>query len=412
MIHADPAQAQTLLQQAWDDLQRAKGAVDPTAYSTVLARVTGGLETISATSRITGTQFYAAPTGATISDLILGPDGAAYAIVGDGVVRIDTASGSVATVVQSGAGSGQGIAKPRLLSVGGPDLLIVDESGKLWRWRPSDQVGGGTLGEIRITGDQVWGPDVVDIATFVINPAEGSYRLYVPYPTGSQILRYEPTADGSGFSQPGPYFLNDSEPVAAFKQILVDGDVYALTAPQLIKYFSGSRTTWSLDPAPDDKNLRPGHAYGLLDATGNKGNGELFIWDSQWQRVLVYNKNDGTYEEQYLAANGAPPLTDVQGMYVVDRGVTQPPLLVWARPDGLYQAPLEQAPQASPSPGASALPSGPAASGLPSARPSLTAPPATTPPTTAVPSESAGPPTERPRRTPRPGTSPQASATP
>ncbi len=412
MIHNDPAQAQTLLQGAWDDLQHAKAGVSAAAYQPVLERVTGALEELVGTAHITGTQFYAAPSGATVADVVLGPDNASYAIVGDGVVRVDPSNGSVATVVQSGAGSGQGMGRPRLLSVGGPDLLIVDDGGSLWRWRPSDAIGGGTLGEIRVVGDQLWGPDVVDIATFIINPAEGTYRLYVPYPTGSQVLRYEPTADGSGFSAPGPYFLNNNEPVSTFKQIMVDGDLYAVTPADLLKYFSGTKTGFSLDPAPDDLNLRPGHSYGLLDATGSKGSGQLFIWDSQWQRVLVYNKADGTYVEQYLAAPGAPPLSDLTGMYVIDRGVTQPPILVWARADGLYQAPLVAAPVATPSasPGASGVPSSAAPSSSPTVRPTTgvqTPLPSTltsTPPSTE--------PTERPRRTPRLGSSPGPSTSP
>src|SRR5205814_7458482 len=143
--HKDPQQAQTLLQQAWDDLQHAKGGVNPQAFNTVQARVTDALEELFGTARIAGTQIYAAPAGAPIKDVVLGPDNVAYAIVGDGVVRVDPQTGSVATVVQSGAGTAQGIGKPRFLSVGGPDLLIVDDGGNLWRWRPSDQQGGGTL---------------------------------------------------------------------------------------------------------------------------------------------------------------------------------------------------------------------------------------------------------------------------
>jgi hypothetical protein len=416
MIHNDPVTAQTLLQGAWDDLQHAQGQVSATAYNPVLARVTSSIEELIGTARVSGTQFYAAPAGATVTDVVLGPDSAAYAIVGDGVVRVDPTTGSVATIVQSGAGSGQGMGKPRLLSVGGPDLLIVDDGGNLWRWRPSDALGGGTLGQIRVAGDQAWGPDVVDIATFVINPAEGTYRLYVPYPTGSQILRYEPTADGSGFSAPGPYFLTANEPVSTFKQIMVDGDLYAVTPTDLLKYFSGTNTGFSLDPAPDDRNLRPGHSYGLLDATGNKGNGQLFIWDSQWQRILVYDKTDGSYVEQYLAAPGAPPFSDLTGMYIIDRGVTQPPILVWARADGLYQVPLVAAPAPTASPGASGLPG---ASLLPTLPPPPSLPPSAlptsglpTPRRSATPVPPSTQPTERPRRTPAFGPSAEPSASP
>ena len=93
---------------------------------------------------------------------------------------------------------------------------------------------------------------MVDIQTFLINPDQGLYRIYVPYPASRQILRYDPTADGGGFSAPAPYFISESVDVAAFRQLYVDGDVYAVTADNLEQYFSGRQTAFSLDPPPDD----------------------------------------------------------------------------------------------------------------------------------------------------------------
>ena len=122
MINSDPAQAQTLLQRAWDDMQRAGGrrAAGPARPGSV-ARHGRHSRQLFGTARVAGTQFYAAPAGCDRSRTwCMGPDKAAYAIVGDGVVRVDPTTGAVATVVQSGAGSAQGIGKPRLLSVGGP----------------------------------------------------------------------------------------------------------------------------------------------------------------------------------------------------------------------------------------------------------------------------------------------------
>ena len=110
---------------------------------------------------------------------------------------------------------------------------------------------------------------------------------------------------------------------------MIDGDVYAVTEPALKRYFSGADSGFSLDPAPDDQNMRPSHLYEMVAATGSKGNGDLFLWDKQWSRILVYDKVNGTYSQQYIAANGAPPFSDLAGMYIVDRGVTQPPILVW-----------------------------------------------------------------------------------
>jgi hypothetical protein len=385
LLNSDPTAARRLLRGAWIDLGRARTAdVDPGAVEELSRRVAAALDGLYSTHEVSSAQFYAAPPGVTISALVRGPDNVAYAIVGQAVVRVDPEEGAVATIVQAGDGTGQGIGEPRLLARGGPDLLIVDSRGAMWRWRPSDTVGGGTLGPVRVAGDQVWGESVVDFETFVINPDQGLYRVYVPFPPASQILRYDPTADGSGFSAPAPYFVSEGENVAAFRQLYIDGDVYAVTAENLVRYFNGRRTAFELDQSPDAADLREGHDYALLDATGTRGVGSLYVWDRQWSRVLVYDKTEGAYAEQFLAAAGAPPLADLRGMYLVDRGEAQPPVLVWARPDGLYRVVLDEPSEVEPSPSPSATPAAPA-----------TASPRATP---------VGPtpePSERPRRTPR-----------
>ena len=183
------------------------------------------------------------------------------------------------------------------------------------------------------------GPDVVDLATFVINAAEGTYRLYVPYPAGSQILRYEPTADGSGFSVPGPYFLDNNEPVETFKQIMVDGDLYAVTPSALLKYFSGTNTGFSLDPAPDDKNLRPGHSYGLLERHWREGQrpalhlGQPVAAHPRLQQERMARTSRSTWQRPALRR-----FADITGMYIIDRGVTQRPSWSGRGRIGLYQA--------------------------------------------------------------------------
>jgi hypothetical protein len=121
--------------------------------------------------------------------------------------------------------------------------------------------------------------------------------------------------------------------------LYVDGDIYAVTSDNLERYYSGSQTSFALDPPPDEDDLRPGHDYRLLAATGVRGDGNLYVWDRPWSRVLVYDKAAGAYSAQYLAANGAPALADLTGA-VVDRGHTQPALLIThagravSRPDG------------------------------------------------------------------------------
>jgi len=185
------------------------------------------------------------------------------------------------------------------------------------------------------------------------------------------------------------------EPVATFRQLLIDGDVYAVTNPDLLQYFNGRQTGYTLDPAPDNANLRPGHAYELIAATGTRGVGRLYVWDKEWSRILVYDKADGTYDGQFVAADGTPPLTDLRGMYLIDRGQAQSPILIWARPEGLYRVELSKpvAPIGSPAPSGAASP---APSAPPTVAPTLR--PTVRPSGSPAPSAS---PTERPRRTPR-----------
>ncbi|MDL2335021.1 MAG: hypothetical protein QFC55_03185 [Chloroflexota bacterium] len=390
LIHTDPDQAKTLLRDAWSNLAVAREAhVDATTIGQLDAQLRVGLDELYATTQVSASQIYTAPAGAKITALTHGPDDATYAIVGDTVVRLDPATGTPTTVIQTGDGPG-GIAAPRLLARGGPDLLIVDAAGGLWRWRPS-----GALGQIRLSGDQVWDETVINIQTFLINTDQGLYRIYVPYPKTAQILRYDPTADGGSFAAPAPYFISESVDVASFRELYVDGDVYAVTADNLEQYFSGRQTPFSLDPAPDDGDLRPGHDYVLLAATGVRGDGILCVWDKLWSRILVYDKSAGAYSTQFLAADGTQPLTDLTGMYVIDRGHTQPPLMVFATSSGIFSVELGGG-------------TGPTSSPTPST--SATIPPlATPPPTPSGPTPEPTPEPTRPRRTPRPSGSPTAT---
>ncbi|MEP7378740.1 MAG: hypothetical protein ABI725_04170 [Chloroflexota bacterium] len=390
LIHTDPNQAKTLLRDAWSNLAVARAAhVDATTISQLDAQLRLGLDELYATTQISPEQIYTAPAGARITALTQGPDDAAYAIVGDTVVRVDPVTGAFTTVLQAGDGPGE-IAAPRLLARGGPDLLIVDVDGGLWRWRPS-----GALGQIRLSGDQVWDETVVNIQTFLINADQGLYRIYVPYPKTAQILRYDPTADGGGFAAPAPYFISESVDVASFRQLYVDGDVYAVTADNVGQYFSGRQTAFSLDPPLDDGDLRPGHEYALLAATGVRADGNLYVWDKLWSRILVYDKGAGAYSTQFLAADGAEPLTDIAGMYVIDRGHSQPALLIFATSSGIFTVELSAG-------------SGPSPSPTPTS--SATIPPLATPtPVASGPTPEPTPEPTRSRRTPRPSGSPTAA---
>ena len=383
---SDPAGSRRQLQEAWRDAKGAQTAgADAAKVDTLLGRIAGGLDVLNGTHAVATSQVYAMTDASQALWLSRGPDGAAYLISTDrSVLRVDPASGATAAVARAGEGSGVGLAAPYLLGLGGPDLLIIDAQGSLWRWRPSDALGNGTLGSIRVGGTTNWGRDVPDVGTFVINADRGLYRLYVAHPPSGQILRYEPVADGSSFIAPTPYFLGESEPVEAFRQLYIDGDIYALTGENVLRYFNGRRvTSYALADPPDNADVRPGHDYQRFAGTGVRNEaGRLYVWDAMYSRVVVFDKSDGTYIEQFVAAEGTTPFADVRGMYVIEGDTGEPPTLIFANSAGLYRAVLDAPaePDATPGPSSGASP---APSNLP------------------TPSGPQASPTDRPRHTPR-----------
>ena len=135
-----------------------------------------------------------------------GPDGAAYLLdkATKSIIRVDLATRSAKVVVKAGDGAGKGIGEPWQMTLGGPDILILDRDGVLWRWRPSDAKGRGTLAKLRLGGESALGDDIRDTATYARNAESGLYFYYVVDPSSKQVLRYPPAADGSGYPATRP----------------------------------------------------------------------------------------------------------------------------------------------------------------------------------------------------------------
>jgi hypothetical protein len=71
---------------------------------------------------------------------------------------------------------------------------------------------------------------------------------------------------------------------------------------------------------PGIDRLPKGFDLGLMAATGTRGVGRLFVWEDGNDRIIAYNKGDGSYVAQYVGAAGQPQFADVRGMFAVDRG--------------------------------------------------------------------------------------------
>jgi len=380
LVKADPAQALATLRAAWRQLDLAQQAgVTAGTVQFYRSQVSAGLDQLYKTVQTSATTLVTMKKldpAADLSSLVLGPDGAAYSIdrAAHTVVRFDLVRKTVSVVVREGAGGANGVGDPWLLSTGGPDVVIVDHNGGVWRWRPADKVGHGTLGLIVMNHSVTWGNDIRDVETYVHNADAGLYNLYVVDPSSKQILRYAPAADGSGFPSDPTGYLATAQDVSGFEQLFIDGDIYALSTSTVTRFVNGRPDAgFTLDTPPDDQDLRPGHDYRLMTASATRGLGTVYVYDATHSRIVAFDKATGAYVGEYIAAEGTPKFQDVRGMFLLDPGGGKTPSIVWVTKDRLMVTLLQPAatgaaasPSPSPSPRATKRP---AATRRPSPRP-------------------------------------------
>ncbi len=373
LLDTDQAKAGQLLTDAYQQLQTAaRSGIDTATVDPLRRQTLAGLDRLYGMASVAptvGFSFAAAKPPVDLSGLVQGPDGDPYVIDGaNGVVyRVDLQAGTATVVVRAGQqAAGTTVAAPWLLATGGPDLLILDRKDQLWRWRPADSKGHGTLTRVNVSEASGWGTDLRAIGTFVTNADAGLYRLYVVDPSARQILRYSPAADGSGFPAASTGFLATAQDVGDVDAMLIDGDVYVTERGAVKRFRSGQLGGWS-PAAPGDTLLRPAPHYTYLATATGQGVGDLYAYDATNARVVVIDKSDGSFVQQWRLAGGDPDWKDLRGMYVVPRPNGLSPVLVWIDRDRVMTAPLEAVPD-------SGTGASPAASASPATRPTGSAP--------------------------------------
>jgi hypothetical protein len=404
ILTADPQQALQLLRTANQELTLAEGAGYPASATAPLrAQINAGLDQLYGVVHVASTATFTFPASAGavhLSRVVRGSDGAPYVLdTGTNTVwRIDVAKKSAAPIYRSGEKVGAAkVGDPKLITVGGPDVLILDAKNVLWRWRPIGAAGKGTLVKVNIPGSTTWGTDVQVLGTFVSNFSQAFYKLYVVDPSQQNIMVLSPNSDGSGYTTSAVPRLPASRDVSGITSLLIDGDIYATEAGALERLIPTGG--WKPAALPDT-DIRPTANYttmvspNLPDGTYSKGTGTIYALDAQNDRVVAFSKNGGKYLAQYVAVAGGVSWADLQGIEVLPSlGSDVPNTMWWVSSTTFYTATLiDTTPTASPSPTPS---SSPTPSGSPQ-------PKATTKPSA----------TTRPKATARPNATTRPTATP
>jgi hypothetical protein len=360
-----------LLNEAWAELDKAEQANLPASViRPVREGVVVQLDRYYKVVEINDEVLYAfdptADPRIDLAALVQGPDGAPYVLdrTTSAVWRLNLQTALASLVIRAGTeAAGATAAAPTHLTTGGPDLLVLDAGNILWRWRPSDAAGKGTLTRVRINGAAEWGDDVIAIGTYIRLPEAGLYNFYIIDPSEQQILGYSPAADGSGFPARPSGRLATARSVDLMTSLYIDGDIFVTEDGEMVRFVSGNSEGWeAVDPG--DTLLRGAPEYTYISSGSDRRQGLLYGYDSANARIVAVDKADGSFREQYRLPAGNAGWEDLRAMYVVDGAEDVPPSLFWISSDVLHRSVLAPLPDdtASPSPGAS----GPAGSDGPS----------------------------------------------
>ncbi len=384
LVTDDRKKALELLTFAYTKLDEAEASGYPTKEVDELrAKVTAGLDTIYGVVLVRSTTVFTFPADEPVklSGLVRGSDGAPYVLdtLGKTVWRIDLAKKTAVPVARSGQkASGTKLADPKIITTGGPDVLVLDTKNSLWRWRPVDSKGKGTLVKIRISDSSSWGNDISVMATFVANFDAAFYKLYIVDPSAQNLRVLSPANDGSGYPVAPIDRLPTDRPVDGITDLLLDGDIFVAENGGVARVIPAAGWTAT---GPKDTQVRPNPSYVLLsspdrpDGSSSKRIGPLYAFDRANHRIVAFNKGDGKFIEQYLLADGDDGWSDLQDMVVMPGADEAAPSTVWwISSSGLHSAVLVKAegPAATPTPASSQAAS-------PTPRPAKTPKPKTTP---------------------------------
>ncbi|MFL5777973.1 MAG: hypothetical protein ACJ761_03420 [Chloroflexota bacterium] len=377
LVRDDPSQALRLLTEAYRDLQVADGAnISAAVVAPLRQQAVEGLDRLYKVVPVSSSPLYTFQPArggkpVDLESVVQGPDGNAYVLdrATDAVYRVDLKTRKATTVLRAGTrANGATAAAPRIIAVGGPDLLILDAKNVLWRWRPANNQGRGTLTRIRVNGAASWGDDIRAIGTYLRNADAGLYNLYVVDPSEQQILAYSPAADGSGFPARPTGRLATARKIDGIASMYIDGDIFVAEDGKLERIVAGKSEGWEAKPpagpGSQPETLRPAPSYTMLTGGGDRRLGKVYAYDPANARIVAVDKANGAYLGQFRLAGGAGAWKDLRGFYVVPGSGDGPDTLTWITAAGLFQSRLEAVtdtpganPSAAPSRGPSPRPS-------------------------------------------------------
>ncbi|HLA16770.1 MAG TPA: hypothetical protein VJZ72_07695 [Candidatus Limnocylindrales bacterium] len=383
LVANDPEEALQLLTVSLENLDAAEAAGIPSSTTARLRRqAEEGVDRIYKVIEVgasTAFSFAGAETPPDLADVVRGPDGAPFVLdrATKAVYRLDLKADKASAVIKAGQkASGTTVGEPKLMAVGGPDLLVLDHKNVLWRWRAANREGKGTLIRLKVNNAAALGDDLLALGTYCRNlPDCDLNNIYLVDPSEQMIWAYSPQADGGGYPGVADDWLKAPRDVVGVTDMTIDGDLFLADGGLVARFTSGTETDWQAKP-PGDELLREPPTYRQIATGSDRREGSLYGFDAANDRVIALVKSDGAFIEQYRIGSSGPSFADLRAMYVRPGIEDGPATLWWIDGAALYETILEEGlarpgDSPSPSPAGSASPAGSVSpSGQVSPRPS------------------------------------------
>jgi hypothetical protein len=370
LVASDPSKAEGLLKDAITQLATATGAqIATSSIAPLKAQAAAQLDRLYKMIDVVDATLFTFPASAKVnlSAIVQGADGAPYVLdkTTGSVYRVDLTKGKAVAIFRKGtAAKGATEAAPKLLAVGGKDIVIIDSKNVVWTWRAADAAGHGTLNRVSVIGSAEWGNDLLALGTFIRNAEANLYNLYVVDPSAQEIWAYLPAATGNLWPVAPSKRLTPARDVSDITAMFIDGDIWLAEGGNILRIVNGTSAGWTA-ALPPDALLRAAPKYQLVTSGAARGQGPLYGFDPANLRVIQLSKADGSYVNEYRIAAGSTAWSDLRGWYIEPGVADTPDAIVWISGTGIHRAVLESATSSLASPG----PSG--GSPRPSSRPSV-----------------------------------------
>ncbi|HJP71893.1 MAG TPA: hypothetical protein VJ975_09260 [Candidatus Limnocylindria bacterium] len=350
LVDRNPERATELLADAHAAVQRAAGVgVSEQQLQPLRDRIEHRLDALYRVARVSRpdgvVEFASSLEDVEPADMVAASDGSLWILEsGRGrVLRLDPATGELAVIFRAGQAleSGDVPGDPWLIATAATDVVVIDRQRTAWRIDLAERIPR----PMPLAGIESISGETTLIGALQHRPPLEIFNLYVVDGETGDMWRWSPPAViPVTYPDPAEPFLTeppDLDPRDA-RDLRVDVNAWLLHADTVTRVDFGSprsQADYSLDPPPDAA-VRPRLDYRILDGATVGDREFLYVYDAANARLIGFQRADGAFVRQWMAADGDGWMADVRALSVTSVA-DGPPVAYLLTADGVLRLVLE-----------------------------------------------------------------------